>query len=119
MYHGRMIRAAVEIEHLRSHRARLGRDLAIGASIRATADVARKTNGRLGDLIDLWNELVPAHLARHTSIAGLRRGVLHISVDTSAAAFELDRLLRGGLTHDLRKRFRGSLIRIKTRVGQH
>ena len=117
MYHGRMIRAAVEIEQLRRHRARPGHDLAIGDSVRATADVARKTNDRLGDLIDLWNELVPGHLVRHTSIAGLRRGVLQINVDTSSAAFELDRLLRGGLTHELRKRFRGSLARIKTRVN--
>jgi hypothetical protein len=117
MYHGRMIRAAAEIEQLRRHRVRTGHDLAIETFVRATAENARKTNDRLGSLSELWHELVPPHLARHTAISALRRGVLHVHVDTAAAAFELDRLLRGGLTHDLRKRFRGSLIRVKTRVG--
>ena len=116
MYHGRMIHAAVEIENLRRHRARSGPELSIASVVRISADDARKINERLGEIIELWHELIPGHLSKHTSIAGLRRGVLHINVETAAAAFELDRLLRGGVTHQLRKRFRGSLIRIKTRV---
>ena len=116
MYDGRMIPAAVEIDKLRRHRARMGHDLGIGTLVRASADTARKTNDRLGEIIELWNTFVPGHLAKHTSIAGLRRGVLHVDVETSAVAFELDRLLRGGMTHELRRRFRGSLVRIKTRV---
>jgi hypothetical protein len=38
-----------------------------------------------------------------------------VSVDSSSAAFELDRLLRGGLTNELGRRFRGTLVRVKIR----
>lgn len=103
---------------LREHRGRRERDPSIGKLVAGTAQHAERTQRKLGQLIGLWDELVPAELASHTSLSGLRHGVLHVIVDSSSAAYELDRLLRGGLTHQLQSRFRGSLVRVKTRIGK-
>jgi hypothetical protein len=69
-------------------------------------------------LIELWEGLIPPELAARTALTSLRRGVLHVVVDSSSAGFELDRRLRGGLAHELRRQFRGTLVRVKTRVGR-
>ena len=108
---------ARQIKQLQSNRAAKPRDLSIADVVSATADHAERTHKKLGTLIELWEELVPADIACHTSLSGLRTGVLHVVVDSSSAAFELDRLLRGGLTNELRKRFRGTLVRVKTRTA--
>ena len=107
-----------QLEMLRKHRGTRERDPSIARTIAGTAQHAQRTQRKLGQLIALWEELMPADLASHTSLAGLRNGVLHVIVDSSSAAYELDRLLRGGLTVQLQQRFRGSLVSVKTRIGK-
>jgi predicted nucleic acid-binding Zn ribbon protein len=109
--------AARQLEKLRQLRCKPLPDLSIARLVGSTADHARRTQKKLGELIALWEEIVPAEVAAHTSVTGLRAGVLHVVVDSSSAAYDLDRLLRGGVLDVLRKRFRGSLVRVKTRVG--
>ncbi len=58
-------------------------------------------------------------LAGRTSLVGLRGGILEVRVDSSSVRFELDRLLRGGALEELRRRHRGSLLRIKIRIGEN
>jgi len=106
-----------QIEQLRQRRAPKAKDLSIASVVAATADHAARTHKKLGELIALWEGLVPANIAAHTSLSGLRGGVLHVIVDSSSIAFELDRMLRSGLTADLRSRFHGTLVRVKTRIG--
>jgi hypothetical protein len=108
---------ARQIEQIRKLRVRRERDTSIADVISRTADHASRTQKKLGELIALWEELVPAELAAHTSLTGYRAGVLHVIVDSSPIAFDLDRLLRGGLTEELRRRFRGTMTRVKTRTG--
>jgi hypothetical protein len=105
------------LHDLLARRARPGRDLSIAPLIAATADSASRAHKKLGELIEVWETVVPPSLACHTSLTGLRRGVLHVTVDSSSSLFELDRQLRSGLTDQLRREFRGSLVRVKARIA--
>jgi len=106
-----------KVERLRGLRNRPQRDLSIDAIIRSTAETAEKTQKRLGSVIDLWEQVVPAGLVSRTRIDHLRGGTLHVSVDSSSTAYELDRLLREGLERDLRSQYRGTLMRVRVRVA--
>jgi len=105
------------LERVQTNRARPGRDLSIKGLIARTAADATRAQRRLGELAALWEEIVPAQISRHTAFTGLHRGVLAVAFDSSAAGFELDRFLRGGGEDELRRRYRGSLVRIKTRLA--
>src|SRR5690606_2318055 len=106
-----------KLAQLQRHHSRPAKDFSIFQSVKSAADEASKAHRKLGAMAELWEQFVPRELAAHTALTGLTRGVLHGQVDSAAASFELDRLLRGGLTDDLRKSFRGTLVRVKTRVG--
>lgn len=116
-YHGYVNSPLQQIEQIRRLRSKAERDNTISRVIAQTADHAQRTHKQLGELIVLWEQLVPAELATHTSLVGFRAGVLHVVVDSSPIAFELDRLLRSGLIEQMRARFRGTLTRVKTRLG--
>ena len=107
---------AHEIERLREHRARPGRNLSIAAMIEATRKRSERARRQLGQLIELWHSFVPAEIADRTTLTALRGGVLHVTVDSSAVAYELDRLLREGLLAQLRSAYRGTLTRVKACV---
>src|SRR5688572_31570296 len=113
-----MIPAAMKLEKLRQFRRRRDRDTSIATVVGDIAVHTTRTQRRLGELIELWERLVPGAIAAQTSLVGLRGGVLHVIAETSAAHFELDRLLREGLTQELRRNFRGTLVRIRTRLGR-
>lgn len=112
-----MSRPLNEIERLRELRQRPQRDLSIASIIRRTADAAQKSQKRLGSIIELWEALVPRELAARTRLEHIRGGLLHVSVDSSATAYELDRLLREGLERELRSQYRGTLMRVRVRVS--
>ena len=79
-------------------------------------DVARPFR-QLGAVVQVWAELVPAELAGQTRLEGLSRGTLSVSVTSSAALYELDRRLRGGLERQLVVRHRGAALRrVKLRL---
>ncbi len=105
-----------EIEQLRGWRGRKNTDQTIANMVRNAEESAARTHKRLGALIELWHELLPGHLITRTVLTGLHRGVLQVKVDSASTAFEIDRMLREGLEQELRSRFRGSLLRVKTRV---
>ena len=105
-----------EIKQLQAWRGRRGGDPSIARLVAVAGDNAERTHRRLGQLIDLWQQLLPAQVASRTVLAGIRNGVLLVKVDSSATAFEVDRLLRGGVAAELRTRYRGTLLRVKTTV---
>src|SRR5687767_4935424 len=112
-----MTHSAGQIAHLRKLRSRPGPNLSISKLIASVAADASRSHKRMGELIRLWEELVPDWLAAQTSLTSFRAGVLHVSVESSSAMFELDRLLRSGLFDQLREQFRGTLVRVKTRIS--
>jgi hypothetical protein len=113
-----MISPLQRIERLRQHRAIKGKDVSITNLVAATAEDAAKTQKKMGELIALWEELIPPKLAAQSKFTGLRNGVLQVTAASSSVMYEIDRLLRQGIEEQIRSRHRGSLSRIKLRVGQ-
>src|SRR5262245_15070974 len=109
--------AQAELERLRSRRARPERAVPIAATVSAIAADVRRTHKRHGELIELWERFVPADLAAQSSIVSFRGGVAQVQVESAAASFEIDRLLRSGVLATLRQNFSGTLTRIKVKVG--
>jgi len=111
-------RPAQHIDNLRRWRNR-DRDL----SLRFLEKQVRTQYGRparqLGQLVPHWEELLPDELLPHTRLESLSRGVLHVTVSDASKHYELDRLLRGGLMHELQQAAGGAnLRRVKVQVGQ-
>ena len=106
-----------QIEKLQGWRGRRAAELSIEPMIARLQDQAGESQRRLGDLITLWSALLPPELVERTVITSVRSGVMRVTVDSAATAFEIDRLLRSGLEGDLRRGFRGTLTRVKTTVG--
>jgi hypothetical protein len=105
------------IEQLRATRARRQFDHSITSIIAGTQKNAMRTHRRLGEFIDLWERTVPPRLAAQTTVTGIRAGTAHVLVESSAALYELDRLLREGVEQTLRSQYRGTLIRVRLRIG--
>jgi hypothetical protein len=80
------------------------------------ADAAARTHRRIGELIEIWEQVIPPELAAHSRIVSLRGSVLHVAVDSAPALYEIDHVLRAGGTDDLRRRFRGTLVRVRLRL---
>lgn len=72
---------------------------------------------QLGELVGIWEALVPTHLLGQTALVSMSRGTLRVAVADSSVLYELDRRLRGGLERDIRQRFRGGRLRIRLEVG--
>lgn len=99
------------LDRLRESRSLPKRDLSLGfLSEQFKRDVA-KPYKQLGDLAELWGQLVPGRLVERSRLIGLSRGVLHVEVDNAAAHFEIDRLMRGGLQKQLIEGHKGPAFR--------
>ena len=99
------------LERLQASRSLPKRDLSLGfLSEQFKRDVVKPFK-QLGDLSELWAELVPARLVERSRLVGLSRGVLHVEVDNPAAHYEIDRLLRGGLQKQLIEGHKGPAFR--------
>ena len=106
------------VEQLRAWRARPEREVAVGPLIESKLADARRAQKQLGSFVELWESVLPAELAVHTRVTGLRSGVVHVTVDTSATAYELDRCLREGLEQQMRRAYGKTLMRVKITVGR-
>ncbi len=66
---------------------------------------------QLAGISRVWAQVAPEPVQRHARLESLSRGVLHVAVDSSAALYELERLLRSGLREALITRNTGPAIR--------
>jgi hypothetical protein len=110
-------RSLRHLEQLQARRGRREVDLSIRGVVQAAARDAQRANRRLGQIIDLWHEVIPPDLTRHCAIVGLRSGSLQVEADSAAVVYELDRFLRDGGTDELRRRYRGTLMRVRVRLA--
>jgi hypothetical protein len=107
------------LKRLREHRVFRERDLSLAFLRKQFKREVERPYKQLAEIIDLWQTLVPDELRRHTRLDGLSRGVLRVSVDSSAVLYELDRLLRTGLQRQLVTQSKGHPIRrVQLRVDQ-
>ncbi len=109
--------AVEELQRLRRFRRRGKPNLSVEPLIQGIQLTAQRQHRRLGTCIDAWEALVPERLREKTCIESLRQGTLHVTVTSSAVAFEIDRAVRSGLLDQLTKRVAGSLQRVRTRIG--
>lgn len=109
--------AARQIEQLRKYRVKTGPETSIASIVSGVASQAQKTHRKLGQLIDLWEQHVPADISRRTAITSIRGGTLHVAVADASTNYELDRLLREGLEKALRSAYRGTLVRVRLKVS--
>ena len=112
-----MMDATGRLEQLRRWRSRPDRTVDLGSLIEARLKEAKRVQNTLGSFVELWETVLPDGLARHTKVTGLRSGIVQVTVDTSATAYELDRRLREGLQEQMRRAFGKTLVRVKIRVG--
>ena len=108
-----------QLDTLRKYRRRRERETSIHDLVAQARQTAKRDEKRLGSLVRLWEECIPPALAARTALNGLRRGVLHVRVDSAATGFELDRVLRSGAEAQLRAAYRGTLLRVRTKIGLH
>ncbi|MFW6133039.1 MAG: DciA family protein [Planctomycetota bacterium] len=80
-------------------------------------DLARRVR-RIGQLADIWDDVIPAGLREHTALDGFSRGVLRVAVDSAAHRYQLRMLLDGGLRREIQARFGGALDKIRLIPGQ-
>ena len=73
---------------------------------------------QLSRLSEVWDDVVPREIAEHTALESFNRGVLSVLVDSASHRFQLQTLLDGGLTGEIRARFSGALNKIKLVMGQ-
>ena len=73
---------------------------------------------QLGALGQVWDEVVPQEIREHTALESFSRGVLTVVVDSSPHRYQLQMLLTGGLTQEIRRRFSGALNAIRLIPGQ-
>jgi hypothetical protein len=71
---------------------------------------------KLEDILDLWLNLLPVTLHKHTRLTGFSRGTLTVAAGSATTRAELDAKLRAGLLKELQTASRGSIYRIKTCV---
>ncbi|HUT59636.1 MAG TPA: DciA family protein [Phycisphaerae bacterium] len=73
---------------------------------------------QLGRLTEIWQELIPEGLLRHTALESFRSGTLTVTVDSAPHRFQLRTLLDGGLMRELQRRFSGALNKVRLTPGQ-
>lgn len=93
------------------------RDLGIGRAIGGIRREVSSKRRRLGTLIDPWERLVPDEIKQRARVDGLRGDTLMVTVDSPATSWQLDRLLRGGLTQSFARASSDRIRRIRIRVG--
>lgn len=72
---------------------------------------------KFSSIVTCWQQLVPAELARHCTIAGIRAGRLKVRVDAPAYIYELQ-LRKADLLRELQQRCpRGRLQKIDLALG--
>ena len=112
-----MTDATARLEQLRRWRSRPDRAVAIEPLIAARLKEARRHQKTLGSFVELWETVLPDELAGRTRVTGLRNGVVQVTVDSSATAYELDRRLREGLEQQMRRAFGKTLVRVRIAVS--
>lgn len=104
------------IENLRRWRNWKQRDVTLRNAAEIVEKKYAKPHKQLGQVIELWERLVPAKLRRQTALASLSKGVLTVHVSDSAAMYELDRLLRGGAEQQIKTGCKTAMRKIRLQV---
>ncbi|MAT82255.1 MAG: hypothetical protein CMJ29_11520 [Phycisphaerae bacterium] len=106
-----------QLELLQQWRRRPQRAKGIGDGVALIDRRARQLHRRIGEFLSAWKQSLPEQLHERTCVQGIRGGVVDVLVASSAVSFELDRRLREGLLDELRASCRGTIVRVRLKVG--
>ncbi|MSR69360.1 MAG: hypothetical protein EXS17_03335 [Phycisphaerales bacterium] len=84
---------------------------------RFRTDIERRSE-RFGNAAEVWARLIPEQVRSDTRLSGLAGGTLTVVTGSAATSYALDRLLRGGIDHEILTATNGKIIRVKMRVGK-
>jgi len=104
------------IKQLGSWRAWRERGGVVKGDVASFARELRRMEKTMGTATDAWSRIAPPELQQCSSVETFRGGTLTLVVESSAAAFQVDRALRSGLEGSLRQAV-PDLVRIRTRIG--
>ncbi|MDI9402430.1 MAG: DciA family protein [Limnohabitans sp.] len=108
------------MNRIRQYRGRREPDVTVDRVLGALERDFAQRRRELGDVVDVWNDLVPRNARNMASVGGVAQGTLTVVVETSGAMYEVSRLLRDGLERALVDRLPGRVRRVKVKVGgQH
>ena len=105
------------LDRLRQWRNRPPRDQTLAFLVDHVKAQVVRPHRQVGQLAELWQELVPAEMADRTTLASFTRGILTVHVPDSALLYQLDRLLRGGIEQQLRQRSKTTLRSVRLKVS--
>lgn len=102
---------------MRQWRSRPGRDQTLSFLVDHVKSHVVRPHRQVGQLAELWQELVPAEMVERTTLTSFTRGILTVHVADSATLYQLDRLLRGGIEQQLRQRCNTTLRSVRLKVS--
>ncbi len=109
--------SGVRLDRLRGFRVRRVRDDSLAFLAEQFKHDVAKPFRQLEAVAAVWEALIEPALRQHCRLESLQHGVLTVTVDSSATLYQLDALVRGGLTVKLAEASQGkTLRRIKLRV---
>jgi len=73
---------------------------------------------QLSRLAVIWDEVIPESIRDHTALESFSGGVLTVVVDSAPHRFQLETMLRGGLTRAIQAGFSGTLRKVRLVPGQ-
>ena len=106
----------IKLEQLKKWRSRRKQDVQIDQTMNAFCRSLRKVNKQVVQLQDAWIEFVPHQLATLSMPVSFKQGVLVVAVDGAPTAYQVNRLVRGGLLRKLQTRCSGTLKQVKVKV---
>lgn len=92
-------------------------DPAIARDVDGLLRSVKRSGGAISRARTIWDQVVPTELATKTRLESLRAGTLTVSADSSAALYEIDRLLRGSLRETLLVKSGGDIAKVRTRLA--
>ena len=113
-----MTNFTLQLQKLREWRARREKDTSVRTAIVDLRRSLKKSNKQLSQLLEAWDEVVPTHLLQTAHPISFKGGTLEVSTDGAPTAYQLKRLIRAGLLHDLHQRCSCSLRQIRVRIVQ-
>lgn len=111
---GELLRTKQVIERRRFRE----KDVSIVRMVNDLAREARRDIDRVGAFAEAWRAAMPPELVDATWIESSSPVQLLVGVESSAAAFAVDRALRGGALAALRRTLQAPGLRVRTRIGR-
>jgi hypothetical protein len=106
-----------DVKRVCESRARRERDASIARTVGAMLREARTNERRNARVAEALERALPAELLEHVWIDSATPAQVAIGVESSAAAFQVDRAIREGGLAALRAALGAPALRVRTRVG--